>query len=64
MQEVTSVFTVSITVINNGSEAGIKRLLKNMKNEKNIRALENELKDAICADDVKIEKVQHFVMDK
>ena len=64
MQEVTSIFTVSITTINNASEAGVERLLENLKNKKHIRAFENELKDAICADDVKIENIQHFVMDK
>ena len=64
MQEVTSIFTVSITTINNVSEARIERFFENMKVEKNIRALEYELRDAVGADDVKIENVQHFVMDK
>ena len=64
MQEVTSIFTVSITTINNVSEARIERFFENMKVEKNIRALEYELRDVVGADDVKIENVQHFVMDK
>lgn len=64
MQEVTSVLTVSITTINKASEAEIEGFMENMSNQESIRAFEKDMKDVLQVDDVKLENVQHFVMDK
>lgn len=62
MQEVTSVFTVSITTINQVSEDKLAKFIE--KDQSKILVFENDMKDILGADDVKIENVQHFIMDK
>ena len=64
MQEVTSVLTVSITTIGKGSEAEIKEFMERLNNRENIRDFEKNMKDVLHVDDVKVENVQHFIMDK
>lgn len=64
MQEVTSVLTVSITTIDQMSEEEATNLVKGFNKKEKVRYFENLLRDAISADDVKVEKAQHFVMDK
>ena len=64
MQEVTSVLTVSITAITQASEEEASNIVKNLNKKEAVRLLENALSNAINADNVKIENVQHFIMDK
>lgn len=62
MQEVTSVLTVSITSVNKVSEENLARFTED--DQASIRAFENDMKAVLRVDDVKLEKVQHFIMDK
>lgn len=64
MQEVTSILTVSITTIGKGSEAEIEEFVERLNNWEKIQDFEKNMKDVLHVDDVKVEKVQHFVMDK
>lgn len=64
MQEVTSVLTVSITSVNQMSEEEAVNLVKNWNKNKHRRFFEKIVNLFIKADNVRIENVQHFIMDK
>lgn len=59
--ELTKVITVQITTIHKVSEDDLAEIIRDdLKPEK----YEKYIKDALCADDVKVQKRQYFVVDE
>ncbi len=61
MSELTKIITVEITMIGKVNEGEIAELTER---DNDYKAFEDYLKEHLSADDIKVSKVQNFVIDK
>ncbi len=64
MNEITRIITLQITAIDKVDDEHLEEELKRVKDQGEIRELEENIKKDLLVDDVKIISIQDFVLEK
>ena len=64
MNEVTNIMTIQITGIGSCTNEELKEMFAMANDQEKVRTAENNLKEILGVDDVKIIQNQHFVLEK